>query len=393
MRLPCGVLSLTLALYASMIMLGCERKHGGRIVPVPEVTVSRPIMKEVTDFLEFTGTTAALQSVEIRARVEGWLESIDFEPGSKVKKGDLLFVIDPRQFQAQVNQFQALLQGKKADLNLKETNLRRAEQLLASASISQLQYDVQSAEEAVAKAQVGIAEADLEKAQLSLDYTRVTAPINGRVSRNLVDVGNLVGAGNETLLTKIVDDDSIYVYFNISERDLLMLKKMTPPGESAEGKQTWKIPVYMSLSDETGFPHEGTIDFWEPELDTGTGTLQARGLFRNEKGSLIPGLFARVRVPVQKRQALLVPELAVGVAQAGMYVLVVNKESVVEQRLVKTGQIDGSLQVIEEGLTVDDWVVVNGIQRARPGGKVNPRKSTAQISPSLPGKEPTTALE
>ena len=208
---------------ASMSILGCSEKVQVAVPPPAEVIVSHPLKKEVTQYLEFTGTTAALEFVEIRARVEGWLESIHFTPGSQVKKGDLLFVIDPRPFQAQVDQYEAALKGKQADLQFKQANLKRAQQLLSTASISQLQYDVQSAEEAVAGAQVGISKADLEKAKLDLAYTRVLAPINGRVSRNYVDIGNLVGAGEKTLLTEIVNDTSVYVYFDVSERDLLML--------------------------------------------------------------------------------------------------------------------------------------------------------------------------
>lgn len=377
----------------AVLVIGCEGKRETRSVPPPEVTVSQPSVKEVTDYLEFTGTTAALESVEIRARVEGWLESIHFQPGSWVKKDDLLFVIDPRQFQAQVDQFQALLEGKKADLQLQDTNTRRARQLLDTASISQLQYDVQVAQDAVAKAQVGIAEANLEKAKLDLDYSRVIAPISGRVSRNFVDAGNLVGAGTRTLLTTIVNDSSVYVYFNMSERDVLMLKKMRPPEQSPTGVRTWKVPAFLALADETGFPHEGKIDFWESAVDPRTGTLQARAIFPNEDGSLLAGLFARVRVPVQRKKALLVPELAVGVAQAGRYVLVVNKDNVVEQRLVKTGHLEESLRVIEEGLQEGDWVIVNGIQRARPGAKVTPQKSADPPSPAPSQKTSTAAPE
>lgn len=359
-----------------VMITGCDQKPHTRVLPTPEVTVSHPVSKEVTDFLELTGTTAALESVEVRARVKGWLQSVNFVPGIKVKKGDLLFVIDPRMFQAQVDKIEARLKGAQAEENLKNVNVKRAEQLLATASISQLQYDVQFAEQGVAQAQVGISEADLESARLDLDYTQVTAPISGNVSRNLVDAGNLVGAANETLLTKIVNDESIYVYFNLSERDVLTLINMHPPKTSQNEKKSGKISAYMSLSNETGFPHEGTIDFWEPELDPKTGTLQARAVFSNENGKLMPGLFGRIRIPIQKRKALLVPEIAVGVSQAGMYVLTVNNDNIVEQRLVKTGQLDGVLRVIEEGIKEDDRVIINGIQRARPGAQVNPQKAS-----------------
>lgn len=361
-------------------IIGCDHKRQAREIPPPEVTVSLPIEKEVTDFMELSGTTAALESVEIRARVKGWLESVNFAPGSRVKKGDLLFTIDPRTFQAQVKQYQAQLSGRKAEDVLQETNLKRAEQLLSSASISQLQYDVQKAQQGVTVAQVGISEADLEKAKLDLDYCRITAPIDGQVSRNLVDVGNLVGASNETLLTQIVNDDSIYAYFNLSERDVLKLLKLAPPKDTRSKNNTINIPAYLSLSDEKGFPHKGIVDYWEPELDPKTGTLQARAIFPNEQGQLLPGMFGSVRIPIQNRKALLVPEIAVGVSQAGPYVMVINRDNIVEQKLVKTGQLDGVLRVIEEGLQREEWVIVNGIQRARPGGKVIPRKTTENES-------------
>jgi RND family efflux transporter MFP subunit len=372
------------------LFCGCERKSETRTPPPPEVIVSQPLKKEVTQYLEFTGTTAALEFVQIRARVEGWLDSISFEPGSEVKKGDLLFVIDPRPFQAQVDEREASLKGREAELQLKEANLRRAQHLLSTASISQLQYDVQSAEESVAKAQVGIVKADLEKAQLNLAYTQVVAPISGRVSRNYVDVGNLVGAGEKTLLTEIVNDKSVYVYFDVSERDLLMLKRMWPDIGTEKPSDREKPPAYLQLADETGYPHEGKVDFAEPRVDSDTGTLKVRAIFSNQKGLLVAGLFGRVRVPIQQKEALLVPELAVGIGQAGRYVLVVNKDQMVEQRLVKTGQLEGTLRVVEEGLAKDEWVVVNAIQRARPGAKVSPKKSDISSEPQASEKAPSS---
>lgn len=371
---------------ASMGILGCSEKAQVAAPPSAEVIVSHPLKKEVTQFLEFTGTAAALEFVEIRARVEGWLQSVHFEPGSKVKKGDLLFIVDPRPFKAQVDQVEAALKGKQADLQLKQANLKRAEQLVASASISQLQYDVQKAEEAVGRAQVGISEADLEKANLDLAYTQVTSPINGHISRNYVDVGNLVGARDKTLLTEIVNDSSIYVYFDVSERDLLMLMRMWPNIQTEKPSDREKPPAYLQLADEEGFPHEGKVDFSEPRVDPSTGTLKVRAIFSNEKRMLVPGLFARVRVPIQKKEALLVPELAVGIAQAGRYVLVVNKDHVVEQKLVKTGQLEGTLRVIDDGLSKDELVVTNAIQRARPGAKVSPTESPISDTPQATEK-------
>jgi RND family efflux transporter MFP subunit len=379
---PPGVL-IVFAL-AAIVVVGCGEKTQVA-VPPPEVIVSHPEKKEVTRFLEFTGTTAALEFVEIRARVEGWLESIHFIQGSQVKKGDLLFVIDPRPYKAQVDQSEAALKGKQADLQLKQANLRRAQQLLSTASISQLQYDIQNADEAVAVAQVGIAKADLEKAKLDLAYSQVIAPTSGRVSRNYVDIGNLVGAGDKTLLTEIVNDSSVYVYFDVSERDLLMLLRKWPEIETEATADRQKPPAYLQLADETGYPHAGKVDFAESRVDPNTGTLRARAIFLNDKGLLVSGLFCRVRVPIEQKEAVLVPELAVGISQAGRYVFVVNKDQIVEQRLVKTGQLEGTLRVVEEGLAKDDWVVVNAIQRARPGAKVNPKESA--ISTTLPASE------
>ena len=284
-----------------MSIMGCGEKTQVAAPAPPEVIVSHPLKKEVTQYLEFTGTTAALEFVEIRARVEGWLESFNFTPGSQVKKGDLLFVIDPRPFQAQVDQSEAALRGKQADLQLKQANLKRSQQLLASASISQLQYDIHFAEEAVAAAQVGIAKADLEKARLDLAYAKVDAPTSGHVSRNYVDIGNLVGAKDKTLLTEIVNDSSVYLYFDVSERDLLMLMRKWPKIESATPDRE-KPAAFLQLADETSFPHQGKMDFVESRIDPSTGTLRVRAIFPNEKGLLVPGLFGRVRVPIEQKE-------------------------------------------------------------------------------------------
>ncbi len=374
----------------SVSIFGCGEKVEVA-PPPPEVIVSHPLKKEVTQYLEFTGTTAALEFVEIRARVEGWLETIHFTPGAQVKKGDLLFVIDPRPFQAQVDQSEAALKGKQADLQLKQANLKRAQQLLSSASISQLQYDVENANEAVARAQVGIAQADLEKARLDLAYTRLNSPTNGRVSRNYVDIGNLVGAKDKTLLTEIVNDSSVYLYFDVSERDLLMIMRKWPRIETEPIPEKEKPPAYLQLADETDFPHVGKVDFVESRVDPSTGTLRVRAIFSNDMGILVAGLFGRVRVPMEQKEAFLVPEIAVGISQAGRYVLVVNKDKIVEQRLVKTGQLEGTLRVIEEGLAKDEWVVVNAIQRARPGAKVSPKETTITEPPQASEKAAPSA--
>ena len=368
-RIFCGVLVATLVFMAA----ACSRKSKVEAPPPPEVMVSKPLEKEITDYMVFTGQTAAFESVEIRAREEGWLEKIHFEPGAKVEEGDLLFEIDPKPFQAQVDQNNALLMGKKADLELTRTNLARSATLLKSASISQLQYDEAKAKALVAEAQVGIAEANLRKAKLDLTYTQIKAPIEGRVSRSYMDVGNLVGAGEKTLLTKIVNNSKIHFYFNTSERNYLLFQRHSQ--KRIQEEEEHPHVVHLQLADETGFPHEGKIDFVEPQLDPSTGTLQARAIFDNTDGLLVAGLFGRLRIPILKRKALLVPELAIGISQAGRYVLVINNENVVEQRIIETGALKGSLRVIEKGLNKDDRVVVNAIQRARPGLPVTPKET------------------
>jgi multidrug efflux system membrane fusion protein len=380
-----GVFKVFCWVLVVVVMAGVISCTSGQKVPAPpppKVTVSHPLQKKITDYAEFSGQTTALEAADVRARVEGWLQKIQFEPGSKVKEGDLLFEIDPKPYAAQVAQFEALLMGKKADLTLAETNLARSRQLLAKAAVSQLQYDQSKAEDLVAKAQVGIAEANLEKAQLDLSYTKVTAPISGTVSRNYVDRGNLVGAKDKTLLTRVVDTSKIYFYFDVSERDYLQLRRMLL--ESAEKAERGDRTVHLQLADESGYPHQGMIDFAEPALDPSTGTLRARAIFNNQDGILTGGLFGRVRIPLRTRQALLVPDLAIGIAQAGRYVMVVTKENVAEQRLVETGALRGTLRVIEKGLSKEDWVVVIGIQRAQPGRRVDPQEKP--ISDELEGR-------
>jgi len=376
---------------SALLLFGCGTGPDTFVQPPPpEVTISLPDKKEITDNLEFTGNTKAVESVEIRARAQGFLERMNFEPGQNVKAGDLLFVIDPRPFQARVDQAEAALKAKEADSQLKQANLKRSQQLLSTASISQLQYEVQVAEEAVARAQVGIAKADLEEARLQLDYSQVKSPINGLVDRNLVDMGTLVGAQEKTLLTTVVNNESVYVHFSISENDLLMLGRSQGTHQSTDGSHKRQLPCFLALADETDFARKGTIDFVGTQVDPRTGTLLVRATFLNTDGLLLPGLFVKIRVPLRKREALLVPNLCVGLDQAGRYVLVVNKDNVVEQRQVEIGQQIDEMRVIEKGLTKDEWVITNGMQRARPGSKVTPIKES-QSSPGSAGSSPSTS--
>ncbi len=367
---------------AALSLLGCGRS-GNKFVPPPppDVTVSLPEKKSVTDYLEATGTAAALESVDIRARVEGWLDEIKFQPRAKVKKDDLLFVIDPRPFQAKVDQSRAVLEAKKADLKLAQIEWEKAKYLLEKAAISELKFDEAVAKRDIAKADVGIAEANLETAKLDLNYTLVKSPIDGRVSRNLVDVGNLVGAAQKTELATVVNDESIYAYFSLSEREFLPLsrdyiREAVDP-ESGREKSARPSIAYLGLSDEEGYPHKGKIDYAGTQVDPNTGTIQVRAIFPNADGLILQGMFVRIRIPIATRESLLVPDVAVQADQAGRYVLIVNDRDVVEQRQVTVGGLDKRMRVITKGLTEKDRVIVNGLQRARPGSKVKPQKADA----------------
>jgi membrane fusion protein, multidrug efflux system len=370
MQRPALLSIVAMAVWCLGILSGCQDKPK-RVARPPDVTVCHPVEREATRYLEYTGTTAALGYVEIRARVVGFLEKINFEPDTKVKAGDLLFVIDPRQYKAAVEQAAATLEAKKAGLKLAQTEEELAKVLESKEAISWLKLQQKSAQGGVSLADVGVAQAELDQARLNLEFTQVVSPINGMVSRNLVDAGNLVGATEKTLLTTVVNDESVYCYFEVNELDLLALRRIYNPNRDDSTVKSKKIPVYLGLADEKGYPREGTIDFADTKLNPTTGTIQVRGIFLNPDRFLCAGMFARVRVPVQTRTAVMVPGVAIQFDQGGKYVLVLNEDNVVQQKRVKIGQQVETLTVIEEGLTPKDRVVINGMQRARPGSKVN----------------------
>lgn len=363
----------------------CSRTPAPKAIRPPDVTLGHPVKREVTRYLEYTGSTAPLQSVDIRARVPGFLTKMSFQPRAKVKAGELLFVIDPRQYEASVKEAKGKLDAKKAQSKLAQTEVQIAQHLESQEAISALKLEKKAAERDVAAADVELASADLDKAKLNLEWTQVTSPIKGRVSRNLVDVGNLVGATEKTLLTTVVDDESVYAYFNLSELDLLPIMRWLTKQKGWSGKPSGKYPVEMGLADEKGYPHKGYFDFADTKVDSSTGTIQCRGIFANPDGLLMGGMFVRVRVPVERRSVFLVPDVAVQFDQGGKYLLLVNDENVVEQRRIKTGEEVDRMRVIEEGVTSKDRVLVGGWQRARPGFKVNPIKT--QPSSSQPKSE------
>jgi RND family efflux transporter MFP subunit len=361
---------------------GCRETPINSAAAPPKVTVTNPATQTVTDYLDFTGNTAASDSVTLVARVEGYLEKIHFADGALVKEGDLLFTIQQDQYKAQLQQAEAQVAAQQAALAHAETELARYTGLFKEEAAPQTQVDRWRFErDSVAAALLG-AKAQVELAKLNLGYTQVRAPFSGRIGRHLVDPGNVVGAaGVRTSLAEIERIDPLYVYFTINERDLLRViehRKET----SAPRIATKTIPVYFGLANEEGYPHEGRIDFASISVTPTTGTLQLRGIFANPNRSVLPGLFVRVRVPaLEKKDALLVPGDAVSFDQQGEYVLVVNSQNVVERRGVKTGPQVGVMLAIAEGLEADDLVIIEGILQAIPGRVVNPQRA-APLSPA-----------
>jgi RND family efflux transporter MFP subunit len=390
MKLLFKTISLKFNVYSAMLFLvvvllaACEQKNTYVEPPPPKVTVARPLEKEVTDYLEFTGNTRAFEEVEIRARVPGFLKSMHFTSGTAVDKGELLFIIDPREYQAELNAANAELNAAKAMQHRAKIEYDRAKRVFDKGAGRETDVVRWQGERDVALAAIERAKANVERANLNLGYTKVTAPIRGRVSRNFVDVGNLVGEGEATLLTAVTRYDPMYVYFNLNEIDLLQVQSMYRKRVQEKGVDPNKdpdiraeIPLFLGLANEEGYPHEGVVDFADSGVDPATGTMQLRGVFPNPgpPNVLLPGLFTRLRMPIDKREnALLVSERAIGADQGGNYLLTVNSDNEVEKKPIRMGQLVDGLLVIEEGLQPGELVIVKGLQRARPGGKVDPEE-------------------
>ena len=367
---------LVTACLTGLLLSGCEEKKQETPPPPPEVTVASPTVQDVTNYKYFTGYTEAQKEIDLRARVEGYLDSFSFEPGSLVKKGDLLFTIDPKPFAADVAKAQAELDTRHAELKLADATLKRKESAYKQKAVSELAVLEARAEVSKAKAQVKESKAMLITAQLQLSYTKVYAPEDGRISRNLVDVGNLVGAGGDkTLLATLVNYDPIYVYFNMDERSLLAFKKSFRKAEVKNISDS-PVPVDLGLEGDSGYPYSGVGDYISNKLDLSTGTILVRALFANKDLYIMPGLFAKVRIPVsESKNALLVPEIALSSDQRGRYLLSVLNDGTVEYKSVETGALVDGLRVITKGITEEDNIIVNGIQRARPGAKVTAKRT------------------
>jgi len=338
--------------------------------PPPPVTVAQPVVRPVTDYLELTGSASSVASVDLVARVPGYLESVHFQDGSVVDKGNLLFVIEPAPYEANVKLAEATLAQQQAQLVRAREEYDRQRRLVKKSASSQASLEKWLADRNAAAAAVDEAKANLDTARINLGYTKVTAPFTGRIGRHLVDTGNLVGTPSPTKLATLEQIEPIYVYFSVDEPNVLRIHAMIRQ-RGLGPRDVRQVPVFAGLQTEKGYPHEGRLDFVDTGLDPSTGTLQVRAVFPNPDHTLLPGVFVRVRLPVGRDEhALLVSNRALGVDQSGPYLLVVNTDDVVEQRTVETGALVDDMRVITGGLAKTDRVVVEGLQRATPGTKV-----------------------
>jgi membrane fusion protein, multidrug efflux system len=372
-----------------LLLTACPRQQATAPPPPPKVTVSQPITREVVEWDEYTGRIEAVESVEIRARVSGYLQSVHFTDGALVKKGGLLFVIDPRPYQAELNRSKAALEQAIAQYERAQKDLARVRQLVNWRAVSQEEVDTRAAEQRQAEEAVKAARAAVEAEQLNVEFTQVKAPISGRISREFVTVGNLIngGSADSTLLTRIVSLDPIYCYFDVDERSYLKYSRLWQNGTHAASRDV-KVPVDLGLADETSFPHHGQLDFIDNRLDPNTGTMTGRAIFPNADQTLIPGLFARLRLPgSQQYEALLLPDEAIGTDQTQRFAFVVNDQHTVEYRKVELGPVIDGLRVIRSGLKPEEWVIVNGVQRVRTGTQVDPQQQAIPAERSLPRSE------
>ncbi|ARP98338.1 efflux RND transporter periplasmic adaptor subunit [Pseudorhodoplanes sinuspersici] len=373
---------LWLAVAGLVVLTGCEEPNRYVPPPPPQVIVANPVKQNVVGYLEETGTLAAVNTVDLVARIPGFVQAIQYRDGALVKKGAPLFLIEPEPYKVKVDQAKAAEDAAKAALVQSEAEFARQADLQKRGVSAQVNYDKALAQRDTDRANVEQAEANTELAVINYGYTQVAAPFDGVVTAREVSVGEYVGANNTpTKLATIVQLDPIYVNFNVSEQDVLRIRaERAKRGESSS--DILNYPVQIGLQTENGFPHDGKLDYAAPSVSAGTGTLAVRGVLANPKGVLLPGYFVRVRVPGPARESLLVPDAALGSDQGGRYVLVVNADNVVEQRKVELGQHSGAMRVILSGLNPDDRVVVDGLMRAIPGQKVDPKLQVAAAAPS-----------
>jgi multidrug efflux system membrane fusion protein len=372
-----------LALMAIALLVGCKKQNAFVAPPPAQVGVAHPLQQEVTPYLELTGNAQAFNQVDLVARVQGFLQAIDYRDGASAKQGDTLFVIEPTPYEARLQQAQAALASAQAQLTQSAVEYNRQASLGRTDFSSQSTVDQARATRDTNQANLANQQAAVTQAAINLGYTRVTAPFDGHVTAHQVSIGSLVGVTGPTTLATIIQLDPIRVICTVSEQDVLRIKE-TLPQRIIEPAALTSIPIEVGLMNETGYPHRGTLDYIAPALDPSTGTLVIRGVLPNSEHAMLPGMFARMRIPLprQKAPSLLVPDLALGSDQGGRYLLVVDKDDIVQQRPVRTGSAVGDLRVIVSGLAVDDRVVVSGLQKATPGAKVAPKETEIAGQPS-----------
>lgn len=375
-----SVASIATSLLAAAVLAGCasgEAEQASSAPPPPAVTAAEVTVRELRDWADFTGRLEAASHVEVRPRVNGYIEAVHFDEGGRVSRGDLLFTIDPRPFEAEVARLKAERERAKAELELARSYRDRAERLLAEKATSREEYEQLEADAEVAEAALASVEAALEAAELDLSFTRVTAPIDGRVSRAVVTAGNLVDSS--TLLTTVVADDPIHAYFDVDEHTYLELMQGNgarshgahdsgAPEDKAAAHGNEGLFVFVGLANEQGYPHVARLDFVDNQVDPDQGTIRARAVLENSDGRFTPGLFARLRVVGERTyHAALIDEKAIGTDLDRKYVLVVDESGVAQYRPVELGRSVDGLRVVTSGLERGDLVIVNGLQRVRPG--------------------------
>jgi RND family efflux transporter MFP subunit len=388
-RLPLRI-GCALVLGLCLGLMGCARPPSEAPAAAPiQVTASYPVERDITDYADFTARVAAVDSVEVRAHVWGYLDKVNFKEGSLVKKGDVLFELDPRPYQAMLNQAMAKVAQDEAQLTYDEAEYQRNVRLAATGAASRSDLDKTAAARGVDIANIAADKAVVASRQLDLEYTKVTAPVSGRVSRTIVTGGNLIQSGDQnggTLLTTIVSVDPMYAYFDVDERTVQRVSQLVRQG-GAESAPDTEWPVSLGLATEESFPHQGTINFVDNQVNPKTGTLRARGVFPNKDQALSPGFFARVRLPIgEAHKALLVTDRAIDNDQGQKILYVVNDKNEVVSRPVRVGALHDGLRAIEDGLKPGERVIVNGLQLVRPGITVEPKLV------DMPGQNPKSEI-
>ncbi len=376
MKTKSTVRTFVLGSVAALVLAACGDPNAAQQAQAPaapQVSVAQVVNERITEWDEFTGRLQAPETVNLVPRVSGYIEEVNFSEGALVKKGDLLFRIDPRPFAAEVTRLKAELQSAQSAADLAESDYKRAEQLSSSRAISAELLDSRLARKQQTAATVASVKAALERAVLDFSYTRITAPISGRVSYAMVTTGNYVTAG-QSQLTSLMSTDKMYAYFDVDEQSYLKYARLAQAGKRADTRDATANPVYMALADDTAFSHTGSIDFVDNSINQQTGTIRIRASFANSDNTLLPGLFVRIRlVGSDSYDGILIDEKAVGTDLSNKYVLVVNADNQLEYRAVQLGDKVNGLRIVRSGLAATDRIVVNGLQRVMPNMQIEPR--------------------